>query len=106
MPNHTLIRNATATLTAAACLLAMPAKSQTTDADRLQKLEQAVQELQQRNAQLEAEVKTLKKDRPKVAAASPAEGPTKTKVTYDGKTYVEKSVPVEKSAADKWKFSN
>ncbi len=39
------------------------------------------------------------------APAAGAEGPTKTEVVYDGKTYVEKSVPVEKSAADKWKLS-
>lgn len=37
--------------------------------------------------------------------ASPAEGPTKMRKTYDGKTYVEKEVPVEKTAADKWKLS-
>ena len=105
MSNHHLIRNAIAGVTAMACLLAYPAKSQTDEADRLQKLEQAVKELQQRNAQLESEVKSLKKDRDKFATAAPAEGPTKKKVTYDGKTYVEKEVPVEKSAADKWKLS-
>jgi hypothetical protein len=33
------------------------------------------------------------------------EGKTKTEVTYDGKNYVEKVVPLEKSAADKWKLS-
>ena len=33
------------------------------------------------------------------------EGKTKTEVVYDGKTYVEKIVPLEKSAADKWKLS-
>jgi hypothetical protein len=36
---------------------------------------------------------------------SPAEGPTKMQKTYDGKTYVEKEVPIEKTAADKWKLS-
>src|SRR5947207_11604146 len=104
MFNH-FIRNTTAGVAATACLLAHPVKSQTDESDRLQKLEQAVQELQQRNAQLEAEVKNLKKDRDAFASAAPAEGPTKKKVTYDGKTYVEKEVPVEKSAADKWKLS-
>ena len=34
--------------------------------------------------------------------APPAEGPTKTQRTYDGKTYVEKEVP---DAGDKWKLS-
>src|SRR5947207_15970667 len=104
MFNH-FIRNTTAGVAATACLLAHPVKSQTDESDRLQKLEQAVQELQQRNAQLEAEVKNLKKDRDAFASAAPAEGPTKKKVTYDGKTYVEKEVPVEKSATDKWKLS-
>jgi hypothetical protein len=37
--------------------------------------------------------------------APPAEGPMKMQKTYDGKTYVEKEVPVEKTAADKWKLS-
>ena len=106
MSNHHFIRNIIAGVAATACLLAYPAKSQTDESDRLQKLEQAVQELQQRNAQLESEVKSLKKDRDVfAAAAAPAEGPTKKKIAYDGKTYVEKEVPAEKSAADKWKLS-
>jgi hypothetical protein len=75
----------------------------TPDSERLEKLERAVEQLQQRNTQLEAEVKSLKQQT--TAFAPPAEGPTKTKVVSDGKTYVEKSVPVEKSAADKWKLS-
>ena len=73
------------------------------DSDRIEKLEQAVEQLQKRNAQLEDEVKTLKKTTS--FAPIPAEGPTKKQVTYDGKTYVERSVPVEKTAADKWKLS-
>ncbi|HEY4282898.1 MAG TPA: putative porin, partial [Chthoniobacterales bacterium] len=106
MPNHTVVRLFVAGLAAATCLLPYPARSESTDSERLQKLEQAVEQLQQRNAQLESEIKTLKKDRSaSVAAAPSAEGPTKTKVTYDGKTYVEKSVPIEKVAADKWKLS-
>ena len=83
-------------------------RAQSSDSERLQKLEQAVQELEKRNAQLEAEVKSLKQRNASVtAAAPPGEGPAKTRkqVTYDGKTYVEKEVPVEKSAADKWKLS-
>src|SRR5918996_830317 len=58
------------------------------ESDRLEKLERAVEQLQKSNAELEAEVSTLKKQ----TAAVP-EGKTKTKVTYDGKTYVEKAVP-------------
>src|SRR4029450_2648150 len=57
------------------------------EADRLEKLERAVEQLQKRNAELEAEVRSLKKE----TAAVP-EGKFKTKVTHDGKTYVEKVV--------------
>jgi uncharacterized protein YlxW (UPF0749 family) len=91
---------------AAVCLLAVPAKSETSDAERLQKLEQAVQQLQERNAQLESEVKGLKHDRDAAFAAAPStEAATKNKVAYDGKTYTEQSIPVEKSSRDKWKLS-
>jgi phosphate-selective porin OprO and OprP len=62
------------------------------ESKRLEKLEQAVEQLQKRNAELEAEVRSLKKQ----TAAVP-EGKMKTKVTYDGKTYVEKSVVEEKA---------
>ena len=108
MFNHHIVRKILiATMAAATYLPAAKSQAQT-DSERLRKLEQAVQQLQERNAQLEAEIKSLKKQKPATAtaAAPPAEGPTKTKVTYDGKSYVEKSVPVEKSAADKWKISN
>jgi hypothetical protein len=85
-----------------------PAKAQaTSDSDRLEKLEQAVQQLQERNAQLEAEVKKLKKNASAKTAsvAPPAEGPTKTKTTYDGKSYVETTVPIEDKGGSKWKLS-
>ena len=62
------------------------------EAERLEKLERAVEQLQERNAELEAEVSSLKKQ----TAAVP-EGKMKTKVTYDGKTYVEKAVVEEKA---------
>jgi phosphate-selective porin len=66
-----------------------PLSSQSaSEADRLEKLERAVEQLQKRNAELEAEVRSLKKE----TAAVP-EGKFKTKVTHDGKTYVEKAVP-------------
>src|SRR5438046_7851328 len=61
------------------------------DSERLEKLERAVELLQKRNAELEAEVRSLKKER---VAAVP-EGRMKTNVTYDGKTYVEKAVVEE-----------
>ena len=106
MPNQKLFSR-----TAGACLAALillPLQSvraqASSDDDRLSKLEQAVQQLQKRNAELENEVATLKKQA--TAAPAPlAEGPTKKQVTYDGKTYVETNVPVEKTAADKWKLS-
>ena len=82
----------------------LPAET-SSDAERLEKLERAVQQLQERNAQLEAEVKTLKNQRERGAAAVPAEGLAKPNVTSDGKRYVEKSAPIEKSAGNKWKLS-
>lgn len=63
------------------------------DSERIGKLERAVEQLQQRNAQLEAEVKTLKRQQGAMASAPPAHGPTKTEVT--GKTYVEKTSATE-----------
>ena len=66
------------------------------DAERLQKLEQAVETLQKRNAQLESEISGLKKQQNAFAGPSPREGKMKTKITYDGKTYVEKAVVEEK----------
>jgi len=58
------------------------------DSERLEKLERAVEQLQKRNAELEAEVRSLKKE-----TAAVSEGKFKTKVKYDGKTYVEQAVP-------------
>jgi len=60
------------------------------ESERLQKLERAVEQLQRRNAELEQEVASLKKR----TAVAP-EGKTKTKVAYDGKSYVEKAVVEE-----------
>jgi hypothetical protein len=106
MPNRQFFSGAAGlSLVALLLLHPEPVRAQTSsDSDRLSKLEQAVQQLQQRNAQLEQEVATLRKQKTAVST-SPTEGPTKKQVTYDGKTYVEKEVPVEKSAADKWKLS-
>src|SRR5882724_10641396 len=72
-----------------------PLAAQTSsESERIEKLERAVEQLQKRNAELEQEVKGLKKQTA-FAPAFPAEGPTKTQTTYDGKTYVEKNVVTE-----------
>jgi hypothetical protein len=75
-------------------LVIRPAQAQTSggsESDRLQKLERAVEQLQKRNAELEREVSSLKKH----AFEPGADGKRKTVVSYDGKSYVEKSVAVE-----------
>ena len=74
------------------------------DAERLQKLEQAVETLQKRNAQLESEISGLKKTQNAFAAAPPGEVKTKKVVTSDGKNYVEKLVP-DLSSAEKLKLA-
>src|SRR5947207_6784440 len=92
----TILRAAGASLAAILSLAAQPLRAQGSDAERLQKLEQAVGQLQRRNAELEQEVSGLKK-RTSWAPVVGAEGKTKTEVTYDGKTYVEKAVVEEKA---------
>src|SRR5438876_10765361 len=72
-----------------------PLSAQTApDSARLEKLEQAVEQLQKRNAELESEVKSLKKQ-PASESQTAAPGKTKTQITWDGKTYVEKTVAAE-----------
>jgi hypothetical protein len=83
-------------------LAAQPLRAQGSDAERLQKLEQAVSQLQKRNAELEQQVAGLKK-RTSWAPVVGAEGKSKTQVTSEGKTYVEKLVP-ELHGAEKWKL--
>src|SRR5881275_3052846 len=77
-------------------LLIQPLRAQTSssnsESERLQKLERAVEQLQKRNAELEKEVSSLKKQSTSEPGAG---GKRKTEVTYDGKSYVEKSVAVE-----------
>ena len=77
-------------------LLIQPLRAQTSgsssESDRLQKLERAVEQLQKRNAELEKEVSSLRKQSTSEPGAT---GKRKTVVTYDGKSYVEKSVAVE-----------
>jgi len=73
-------------LAAIALLTAQPLGAEpSSESARLEKLERAVELLQKQNAELKAEVKSLKsKD-----TASVPDAKFKTKVTYDGKTYVE-----------------
>ena len=100
-----------AVITATICCQQPIRAESSTDSDRLEKLEKAVEALQQRNAQLESEVKQLKKksasssSSSQAAVAPPAEGPTKPVSSYDGKSYVEKSVPIEEAGGSKWKLS-
>src|SRR5207249_9594937 len=97
-----VLRAAGASLAAIFSLAAQPLRAQS-DAERLQKLEQAVNQLQKRNAELEQEVSGLKK-RTSWEPVVGAEGKTKTQVTSDGKSYVEKLVP-DLASAEKWKLS-
>jgi len=99
MCNHRLIlRAATAAMAALICLAAQSLKAETSsESKELQELKRQVQELRQ-------EVASLKKHEASGPTAVP-DGPTKTEIVYDGKTFVEKSVPLEKSTADKWKLS-
>jgi len=88
-----LSRAAGASLAAIVLLTAQPLRAQSSsDTARLEKLERAVELLQKQNAELKAEVKSLKSKE----TASVPDGKFKTKVTYDGKTYVEKAVVEEK----------
>ena len=78
-------------------LVIQPLRAQTSssnsESERLQKLERAVEQLQKRNAELEQEVSSLKKQSTSEPGATGKK--RKTVVTYDGKSYVEKSVAVE-----------
>ncbi len=104
---------AAAGLAAIALLTAQPLRAQSSsDTARIEKLEQAVEQLQkqngtleQRNAELEQKIGVLEKrtasvrdsaatrERQKTAFVPDAK--SKTKVTYDGKMYVEKAVVEE-----------
>src|SRR5438093_10717809 len=89
----TILSVAGASLGVIISVAAQPLGAQTaSDEARLQKLEQAVSQLQKRNAELEQEVAGLKK-RTAWTPVVGAEGKTKTEVTSDGKPYVEQSVP-------------
>src|SRR5213595_3993338 len=88
-----LSRAAGASLAAIVVLITQPLRAQSSsDTARLEKLERAVELLQKQNAELKAEVKSLKSKE----TASVPDGKFKKKVIYDGKTYVEKAVVEEK----------
>jgi hypothetical protein len=92
-----------ASLTAIVVLSAQPLRAQSSSENaRLEKLEHAVELLEKQNAQLQAEIKSLKSKHSEPAPAAVAEGKTKTQVTYDGKNYVEKLVP--DLGGSKWKL--
>src|SRR5438034_4686769 len=90
-----VLRAAGASLAAVALLAAQPLRAESSsDTTRIEKLERAVELLQKQNAELRAEVSSLKS---KHTASNPADEKIKTKVTYDGKTYLEKAVVEEKA---------
>src|SRR4026209_691204 len=99
----TLLRAVRSGLVAVLSLAAQPLRAQGSDAERLEKLEQAVSQLQKGNAELEREVSGLKK-RTSWAPVVGAEGKGRTEVTSDGKTYVEKFVP-DFHGGEKWKLA-
>src|SRR3984893_16211193 len=93
--NKLISRAAGASLAAIILFAVRPLYAEaSTDSERLEKLERAVEQLQKRNAELEAEVKSLKKTS-SFAPALGEEGKTRTKIYSDGKTYVEKNVLAE-----------
>src|ERR1700716_2149582 len=75
-------------------LVTPPAFAQSrTDSERLERLERAVELLQKRNAELEQEVKSLKKEKP--SAPAPLSAEKRSRFVPDSKSYVEKSETTE-----------
>jgi phosphate-selective porin OprO and OprP len=90
-----ILRAASANLTAIVLLTAQPLCAETlSESKRIEKLERAVEQLQQRNAQLEQEISNLKKQEA-FAPEVDANGNQKPKVVSDGKRYVEKNAVEE-----------
>ncbi len=88
-----VLRAAGASLAAIISLAAQPLGAQTSsESERLQKLERAVEQLQKRNGELEQEVNGLKKQ---AASAAEVGARMKTKIMSEGKSYVEKAVVEE-----------
>ena len=89
--NYCSIRKIALIASVLAAIQPLTARS-ASETDRLEKLERAVELLEKQNAELKAEVNSLKSKQ----AASPADAKFKTKMMYDGKTYVEKAMVEEK----------
>ena len=92
MTRHYAIRYIAVVVSALAAIQPLSVQS-ASESERLEKLERAVEQLQKRNAELEAEVRSFKKENSKKETAAVPDGKFKKKVTYDGKTYVEQAVP-------------
>jgi phosphate-selective porin len=87
-----VLRIAGPSVAAIISLTAYPLRAESSSEDaRIDKLERAVEMLEKQNAELRAEISSLKSRE----AALPPEGKLKKHVTYDGKTYVEKAVVEE-----------
>ncbi len=89
-------------LVAVVALTPASLRAAASETERLEKLERAVEQLQKRNAELEAEVRDLKAH--KTAARSESPDPPKAKGASEAKSYVAKPFPTEKT--EKWKLSN
>ena len=77
---HCSIRNIALLASVLAAIQPLTAQS-ASESDRLEKLERAVEQLQKRNTELEAEVRSLKKENSKKETAAVPDGKFKTKVT-------------------------
>jgi len=97
LTKNIVMRAAGGSLVAIVSLAAQPLWAQTSSESK------AIQELKREVAELRQEVASLKQH--ESAPHVIPDGPTKTEIVYDGKTFVEKSVPLEKSSPDKWKLS-
>src|SRR5688500_5416096 len=78
------------------CLVALPFQSAIaetkSDSERLEKLERAVELLQKRNAELEQEVRSLKKEKSPATASAPTPLATEKRSHFipDSKSYVDR----------------
>jgi phosphate-selective porin len=84
-----LLRATGASLVVIVSLSVQPLHAETSsESARIERLERAIERLEKRNAELQAEINSLKAKQ----GAYPSEGKTKTKVIHGGKRYVEKAV--------------